>query len=78
MGSYDGAETCELVGSLLLSQLHTKCGNKIGLYWDDSLAVTDASPRETEKTKKEITGIFKEHGLRITIEVNKKIVTFWT
>ena len=35
MGSFDGAETCELVGCFLLSKLKTKCGGKIGLYRDD-------------------------------------------
>ena len=43
MGSFDGAETCELVGGFLLSQLQTKFGDKIGLYRDDGLAVTDTT-----------------------------------
>lgn len=76
MGSYDGAETCELVGCFLLSQLQEKYGNKIGLYRDDGLAVTDTTPRETEKIKKGICQIFKTHGLNITIEANKQIVNF--
>lgn len=76
MGSYDGAETCELVGCFLLSQLQEKFGNKIGLYRDDGLAVTNTTPRETEKTKKEICQIFKSHGLNITIEANKRVVNF--
>ena len=75
MGSYDGAETCELVGSFLLSQLQHLEVN-IGLYRDDSLAVCDASPRETENTKKEICRVFNQNGLRITIEANKKIINF--
>ena len=75
MGSYDGAETCELVGSFLLSQLQTKC-EKIGLYRDDGLAAIVATPRETEKIKKEICHVFKEHGLKITIEANKKVINF--
>ena len=52
MGSFDGAETCELVGGFLLSQLQTKFGDKIGLYRDDGLAVTDTTPRMTENIKK--------------------------
>ena len=32
MGSFDGAETCELVGAYLLSQLSAEYGNDIGLY----------------------------------------------
>ena len=75
MGSYDGAETCELVGSFLLSQLQDLNIN-VGLYRDDGLAITNTTPRETENTKKEICRIFNCNGLRITIEANKKIINF--
>ena len=51
-GSYDGAETCELVGSFLLSQLQNLDLN-IGLYRDDGLAISNAAPRDTENIKKE-------------------------
>ncbi|GFR92822.1 hypothetical protein ElyMa_000876800 [Elysia marginata] len=51
MGSFDGAETCELVGLYLLSQLqHLEI--KVELYRDDGLAVTNKSPQQTEKIKK--------------------------
>ena len=76
MGSYDGAETCELVGCYLLSQLQSQRGIKIGLYRDDGLAVCDATPRETEKIKKHICKIFKDNGLSITIEANKHSINF--
>ena len=75
MGSYDGAETCELVGSFLLSQLQDLNAN-IGLYRDDGLAITNATPRETESIKKEICRIVNNNGLRITIEANKQIINF--
>ena len=75
MGSYDGAETCELVGSFLLSQLQDLNAN-IGLYRDDGLAITNATPRETESIKKEICRIFNNNGLGITIEANKQIINF--
>ena len=75
MGSYDGAETCELVGSFLLSQLQNLNIN-VGLYRDDGLAITDATPRETENIKKEICRIFNANGLRITIEANKQVINF--
>ena len=39
MGSYDGAETCELVGCYLLSQLKEIPGIDIGLYRDNGLAI---------------------------------------
>lgn len=75
MGSYDGAETCELVGSFLLSQLQDLDIN-IGLYRDDGLAISNATPRVTENIKKEICRVFNQNGLRITIEANKQIINF--
>ena len=61
MGSYDGAETCELVGSYLLSKLTPEYGDSVGLYRDDSLAAFDKSPREIENIKKHICRIFNDH-----------------
>ena len=75
MGSYDGAETCELVGSFLLSQLQN-LNTSIGLYRDDGLAISSATPRDTENIKKEICCVFNQNGLRITIEANKQIINF--
>ena len=75
MGSYDGAETCELVGSFLLSQLQDLNAN-VRLYRDDGLAITNATPRETENIRKEICRNFNNNGLRITIEANKQIINF--
>ena len=75
MGSYDGAETYELEESFLLSQLQDLNAN-IGLYRDDGLAITNAPPRETENIRKEISRIFNNNGLRITIEANKQIINF--
>ena len=76
MGSYDGAETCELVGCFLLAQLKQIQGINIGLYRDDGLAVMSQTPRKIEKAKKEICKVFAENGLRVTIEANKKVVDF--
>ena len=75
MGSYDGAETCELVGCYLLSQLTQIPEIDIGLYRDDGLAVLNQTrPQKIEKTKKEIRRIFANNNLRVSIEGNKKIV----
>ena len=63
------------MGSFLLSQLQDLNGN-VGLYQDDGLTITNATPRETESIKKEICGIFNNNGLRITIEANKQIIDF--
>ena len=75
MGSWDGAEVCELVGLYLLSQLtHLKIS--VGLYRDDGLAVSALKPRQAELEKKKICKIFKDNGLNITIEANVKSVNF--
>lgn len=73
MGSDDGAETCELVGICILSQLQ-HLGINIGLYCDDGLAVMNKTSRQTELIKKEICKIFKEN-LKITIETQLNLKT---
>ena len=76
MGSFDGAETCELVGCYLLSLLTKKYGQNIGLYRDDGLAAFNAKPREMERIKKEICKVFRDNGLKITVEANTTKVNF--
>ena len=78
MGSYDGAESCELVGAYLLHKIKEKFGSicEFGLYRDDSLGISIASPRQTELLKKDLCGIFSRYGLKITIKANKKTVNF--
>ena len=77
MGSFDGAEACELVVCYLLHQIKNETGNaNIGLYRDDGLGVIHGTAREVEILKKKIIQIFKRNQLKITIEVNKKIVNF--
>ena len=76
MGSYDGAETCELIGIYMLSLISAKFKDRVGLYRDDGLAVCRATPKEIEKTKQEVSNIFKSNGLKIAIEANKKTINF--
>ena len=76
MGSYDGAETCELIGTYMLSLIASKFKDEVGLYRDDGLAVCKATPKEIEKNKKEVSNVFRSNGLKITIDANKKIVHF--
>jgi len=54
MGSYDGAETCELVGSFLLSLLPKELEQNVRHYRDDGLAITNSTPLTTERIKKSI------------------------
>ena len=54
MGSYDGAEVCELVGLYLLNLLTNEFGKHIGLYKDDGLSYfQNISNPDSEKIKKE-------------------------
>ena len=78
MGAYDGAEVCELVGAYLLHLLSQKCEKRnTGLYRDDGLAVSrNRSGPENERMKKEFQRIFREKGLQLVIECNKKVVNY--
>ena len=77
MGSYDGAEICDIVGLFLLSKLKKlKLNADIGCYKDDGLGVSSSTPRQVESIKKKICETFRKFGLKITIEANKKIVQY--
>lgn len=76
MGSFDGAEICELIGCMILSELQTLYGNNIGLYRDDGLAAFNDTPRNIEIIKKNICKIFSKYKLQVTIEANKRVVDF--
>ena len=78
MGSYDGAEVCELVGTYLLSHV-TQIVDKadIGLYRDDGLSVMwNVGKPEVERRKKRIIQIFKDHGLNLTIRAHLNAAEF--
>ena len=72
MGSYDGAEVCELVGIYLFSKLSPVLGrDSVGLYRDDGLAaIGSKSGRRLDQLRKQIVEIFKSEGLSITIDIN--------
>ena len=76
MGSFDGAESCELVVCYMLSLLQEKHGPSFGLYRDDGLGIAKGTPRQIENMKKDICKTFQENDLRITIEANRKVVNF--
>ena len=76
MVSFDGAETCELVGSFLLSAITSKFRDKFGLYRDDGLGMVQTTPRRAEQMKKELCALFRQHDLRITIEANLKNINY--
>ena len=78
MGSFDGAEVCELIGLFILNILSDKYGkNNVGLYRDDGLVLLrNTSGPQSERTRKDITREFKKQGLDITISTNLKICNF--
>ena len=72
IGSFDGAEICELVGLYLLHRL-AKIFEKeaVGLYRDDGLAILrNASGSDAEKVRKKVTQIFQYHQLKVTVDTN--------
>ena len=76
MGTYDGAQVCELVGNYVLYEL-PKLYDKmdIGLYRDNGLAVfKNKSGPESEKIKKSVQAMFRE--LKITIQCNLRIAGY--
>ena len=77
MGSFDGAELCELVGLYILHILGEKYGkHRIGLYRDDGLACFGyTSGPQADRIRKDFIKIFKEDfDLSITCETNLKVV----
>ena len=75
IGSYDGAETCDLVGLLLLSQVQD-LGLSIGLFRDDGIALSRLTERQTEKVKTKLIRVFERHNLKLEIRVNKTVVNY--
>ena len=77
MGSFDGAEICELVGLLLLKLLSSKFSKDlIGLYRDDGLAALELSGPQSDRARKDIIRIFKDCGLKVTVETLLKQTDF--
>ena len=77
MGSYDGAEVCDLVGLFLLAELEKQnLKANFGSYKDDGLAVSNSTLRGIEQIKKKICETYRKFGLQVTVEANKKVVQF--
>ena len=80
MGSYHGAEICELVGLFILYELidnkkidKTSCG----LYHDDGLLIVKkTSPRIINQLRKSITKSFQENNLKLKTELSTQKMAF--
>ena len=72
MGSFNGAEICDLVGLFLLNGIKKSknfTDNEFGLYRDGGLGIIRSkSPRSAENTAKYLIKLFKQNGFKITIE----------
>ena len=70
MGSFHGAEICDLVGLYILDRLSsTLPSESCGLYRDDGLAVVEKpSPSNIERLSKSIRKVFGDIGFEITVE----------
>ena len=75
MGSFDGAEVCELTGLFMLDQLK-QTNLDLGLYRDDGLGVTNLHGRPLEAKRQQIQQIFRQHDLRVTISSNLEATDF--
>ena len=78
MGSYDGAEICELVGIYMLTHLATTIKKSdCRLYRDDGLGIQrNVNWQQINRTRKNIIEIFKDVGFSIDIETKSKVVDF--
>ena len=78
MGSYDGAEVCDLIGLYLLNEMKLMFSNlDLGLYGNDGLGrYKNLSGPATERLKKAMVKFFSDNGLKITIEFNMQRVNF--
>ena len=78
MGSFFGAELCDLIGLYALSKLKSLYDTKeIGLYRDDGLAIIQTkNNQDLENKKKKTIKIFRDIGFKITIDTGATICNF--
>ena len=75
MGSYSGAECCDLVGLFLLSKL-AHLPIKAGAYRDDFLSVCSLAPFQVEKVKQKVVEVFQQYGLKVKVKANARVCNF--
>ena len=80
MGSFDGAEVCEIVGLFLLNEMIENglgiTKDQVGLYRDDGLMLLRKSKRELDTMRKKLHLLFASFGLKITAETGMKQTDF--
>ena len=78
MGSYDGADLCELIDIYIESLLEgTLEKDQMGLYQDDGIIILrNTNSQQTDKIGKKILSIFKSIDFKIEITINLRKVDF--
>ena len=70
MGSYDGAEVCEIVGLFMLdmlSKLFEK--NSVGLHRDDGFSISrNYNGHQNDKVRKDLINLFKKYQLSLDVK----------
>ena len=80
MGSFDGAELCEMVGLYILHTVITSNlgvrKEELGLYRDDGLGIMRRSKRELDNIRKGFHKLLEPLGFSITMETGMKSTDF--
>ena len=78
MGSFDGAEICELIGLYALHSIENEFpGMNVGLYRDDGLAALKSTPGPSaDRIRKRLTEVFNGMGLKIEVNTCLKSVNY--
>ena len=80
MGSWDGAEVCELVGLLALYKMTTEQNifqeDEVILYRDDGLSALKGNGHDIDFKRKKLISLFKSLGLEVTCVINTTRVNF--
>ena len=80
MGSFDGAEICEIVGLYILDQLiNSNIGltmETTGLYRDDGLVATALTNQQAENIIKAMRNLFDRNCLKIKVSELTKSVDY--
>ena len=78
MGSYNGAEVCELVGIYVISLLANIIDkNNSGLYRNDGLNfLRNVNGQKIDRIRKNVIKTFKEVGFKIENQTHLKILDY--
>ena len=77
MGSWDGAESTDLIGLFMLSKIRREIKEaNVGKYRDDGLLVAKTTDRGMQQIAVKLHKIYNSVGLSLDINTNRKIVNY--